>query len=113
MPLVIKPTENIAELGRQIAAEFVNRLKDLRLSPAEQGLIDRASQRAAAAAILTPGAPAEVRDRLAIDRDNAIAVMANVLAAKVVQAEQIFRQTAFDVLVRAVRIAVGLAAAVA
>lgn len=113
MALVIKPADNIAALGKQIASEFVVKLKDLKLSQAEQSLIDRAGQRLAAAAVLSPGAPREVQDRLAIDRDNAVAVMANVLAAKAIQAEQLIRQTAFEVLARSVQLALGLVVAAA
>jgi hypothetical protein len=109
--LVIKPTENINELGKQIATEFVARLKGLRLTEAEQALVDRAAVRVSASAVLSPGAPKEVQDRLAMDRDNAIAVMANVLVAKSIQAEQLFRQTAFDVLTKAIQIAIGVALA--
>lgn len=112
-PLVVKPTDNIANLGKAISTEFLARVQGLNLDATEQALVDRATHRLAAAAILSPGATPEVIARLALDRDSSLAVMANLLAAKAVQAEQIMRQTAYDVIDKLIQIAIGAAIAAA
>ena len=108
--LTVKPAENVANIGKEISSEFLTRLQGLKLDATEQALVDRASHRLAAAAILSPGATPDVHERLKLDRDSAIAVMANLLAAKVVRAEQIIRQTAYDVIDKFIKIGIGLAA---
>ena len=104
--------KQIKDLGVQITADFLKKAGTLKLSPDEAALVARAAQRLAYVAIYLPGADQATHITLAIQRDAALATLANLSVTKAIQAEQIMRQSVFDAVARSLKIGMGLALSV-
>lgn len=101
-------TDNISRAGREIADRFLRRLATADLSAEDVAVVDRAATRLAAAAILAPGSTVDTFQLLVLDRDAALAALANLEAAKAIDADQLIRQTALDVILGAIRVGIGI-----
>jgi len=109
--LNINPADSIKSLGKDILAGFLAKLPSLKPSPEELAIAQRAAERLATCAVLMPGAPADVQKALATRRDLALAALANIGVVKAIQAERVMRQTAQEVIVKALQVAFAIAIA--
>jgi hypothetical protein len=95
----------IGQLGQEIADQFVADAQRLAagitVTAEERGLAKRAADKVAAATILGFGAPPELKERLQKDLADAYVVLGNLEVAKRLDVETLFKQSAQQVLTRA------------
>jgi hypothetical protein len=101
--------EQIEQLGSEIVDGFKAKLGDLKLTAEESALVQRVSQRLASVAVYWPGASDEAKQTLAMQRDAALATLANLSVAKAIEAERLMREAVYESVAKALKMGLGLA----